>query len=122
MMVQAAAKKMSKTRKAGAKIVLVSSTLGYMSFVGYASYSPGKHALRGLADTLHSELMLYGIDVHIYFPATMYTPGFEEESKTKPQITRTIESTDEGVTPEQAAQALYKGANAIIYDRAYEAH
>ncbi|KJA26531.1 hypothetical protein HYPSUDRAFT_36242 [Hypholoma sublateritium FD-334 SS-4] len=105
----ASAKKMAKTHKAGAKIVLVSSTLGYMSFVGWASYSPGKHALRGLADALHSELMLYGIDVHIYFPATMYTPGFEEEGKTKPQITRTIESTDEGVTPEQAAQALYKG-------------
>lgn len=111
---QAAAKKMAKTHKAGAKIVLVSSTLGYMSFVGWASYSPGKHALRGLADALHSELMLYGIDVHIYFPATMYTPGFEEEGKTKPQITRTIESTDEGVTPEQAAQALYKGASVII--------
>ncbi|KAF9484789.1 oxidoreductase [Pholiota conissans] len=105
----AAAKKMAKEHKKGAKIVLVSSTLGYMSFVGWASYSPGKHALRGLADSLHSELMLYGIDVHIYFPATMYTPGFDEENKTKPDIVKRIESTDEGCTAEQAAQALYKG-------------
>ncbi|KAF8963279.1 oxidoreductase [Flammula alnicola] len=105
----AAARKMAKEQKKGAKIVLVSSTLGYMSFIGWASYSPGKHALRGLADTLHSELLLYGIDVHIYFPATMYTPGFDEENKTKPDIVRKIESTDEGVTADQAAQALYKG-------------
>ena len=30
------------------KIILVSSTLGFMSFVGYSSYSPAKHALRGM--------------------------------------------------------------------------
>jgi len=43
----AAAKKMARQKKKGSKIVLVSSTLGYMTFLGYASYSPGKHALRG---------------------------------------------------------------------------
>ncbi|KAG2104729.1 uncharacterized protein F5147DRAFT_775552 [Suillus discolor] len=86
----AAAKQMVRENKKG-KIVLVSSTLGYMSLVGYSSYSPAKHALRGLADSLHSELMMYGIDTHIFFPPTMYTPGFEEENKMKPAITRTIE-------------------------------
>ncbi|PPQ97052.1 hypothetical protein CVT26_001275 [Gymnopilus dilepis] len=105
----AAAKKMVRQQKKGAKIVLVSSTLGLMTFLGYASYSPPKHALRGLADTLQSEMMLYGIDVHIYFPATMYTPGYDEEEKSKPAITKKIESTDEGQTPEKAAQVLYKG-------------
>lgn len=104
----AAAKKMVRENKKG-KIVLVSSTLGYMSFIGYSSYSPAKHALRGLADSLHSELMLYGIDMHIFFPPTMYTPGFEEENKTKPAITRTIESADEGLTAEQAAAGLLSG-------------
>lgn len=39
----------------------------------------------------------------------MYTPGFDEENKTKPAITRKIESTDEGLTAEQAAQGLFKG-------------
>ncbi|KAL4072381.1 hypothetical protein V8B97DRAFT_1870391 [Scleroderma yunnanense] len=104
----AAAKEMAKQGKKG-KIVLVSSTLGYMSFVGYASYSPAKHALRGLAESLRSELLLYGIDVHIFFPPTMYTPGFDEENKTKPAITRKIESTDEGLTAEQAAAGLLAG-------------
>ncbi|KAG2340737.1 NAD(P)-binding protein [Suillus weaverae] len=104
----AAAKQMVRENKKG-KIVLVSSTLGYMSLIGYSSYSPAKHALRGLADSLHSELMLYGIDTHIFFPPTMYTPGFEEENKTKPAITRTIESADEGLTSDQAAAGLLAG-------------
>ncbi|KAJ8589599.1 NAD(P)-binding protein [Rhizopogon salebrosus TDB-379] len=104
----AAAKQMVRENKKG-KIILVSSTLGYMSFIGYSSYSPAKHALRGLADSLHSELMLYGIDTHIFFPPTMYTPGFEEENKTKPSITRKIESTDEGLTAPQAAAGLLAG-------------
>ncbi|KAH7927027.1 NAD(P)-binding protein [Leucogyrophana mollusca] len=104
----AAAKQMVRQGKKG-KIVLVSSTLGLMSFVGYSSYSPAKHALRGLAEALHSELMLYGIDTHIFFPPTMYTPGFNEENRTKPAVTRMIESTDKGLTPEQAASALLTG-------------
>lgn len=104
----AVAKEMARQNKKG-KIILVSSTLGYMSFVGYSSYAPAKHALRGLAESLRSELLLYGIDVHIFFPPTMYTPGFDEENKTKPSITRKIESTDEGLTAEQAAAGLLAG-------------
>ncbi|KAG6863748.1 hypothetical protein C0991_003500 [Blastosporella zonata] len=91
------------------KIVFVSSTLGYMSFLGWSSYSPAKHALRGLADTLQSELMLYGIDVHIFFPPTMFTPGYDIENQTKPSIVRETESTDDGLTADQAALAMFKG-------------
>ena len=122
----AAAKKMAKQKRKGAKIVMVSSTLGYISFLGWASYSPGKHALRGmlyclnmgewvqplvlgLADTLHSEMLLYGVDVHIFFPNTMYTDGYEEENKTKPSITKKIEEGDDGITADQAAAFLFKG-------------
>ncbi|KAI6039569.1 hypothetical protein EDC04DRAFT_3006968 [Pisolithus marmoratus] len=104
----ATAKEMTRQNEMG-KIILVSSTLGYMSFVGYCSYAPAKHALRGLAESLRSELLLYGIDVHIFFPPTMYTPGFDEENKTKPSITRKIESTDEGLTAERAAPGLLTG-------------
>ncbi|KAF9233101.1 hypothetical protein BU15DRAFT_54336 [Melanogaster broomeanus] len=39
----------------------------------------------------------------------MYTPGYDEENKTKPSITRKIEETDEGLTAEQAAEGLFKG-------------
>ncbi|KAF8897594.1 oxidoreductase [Infundibulicybe gibba] len=104
----AAAKRMARERSPG-KIIFVSSFLGYMSLVGYASYSPAKHALRGLAETLRSELLLYSISVHIFFPGTLYTPGYTEENKTKPKITLKIEETDDGMTAEKAAEGMLDG-------------
>jgi len=53
--------------------------------------------------------LLYGIDVHIFFPSTMYTPGYEEENKFKPKITLKIEEADDGLTPDLAALRLFKG-------------
>ncbi|KAI6154357.1 hypothetical protein EDD17DRAFT_1779913 [Pisolithus thermaeus] len=104
----AAAKEMARQNKKG-EIISVSSTLGYMFFVGYSSYAPTKHALRGTSCGISPlELLLYGIDIDI-FPPTMYTPGFDEENKTKPSITRKIESTDKGVIAEQAATGLLAG-------------
>jgi 3-dehydrosphinganine reductase len=102
---------MIKQRRKG-RLVFVSSTLGYMSIVGYTSYSPAKHALRGLADSLRSELLLYNISVHIFMPCTMFTPGYEEENKTKPKITLKIEEDDSGLTADQAAAAMLNGVSA----------
>ncbi|KAF9259167.1 oxidoreductase [Marasmius fiardii PR-910] len=101
-------KRIVREKKPG-KITFVSSVLGYMSFVGYSTYSPAKHALRGLAETLRSELILYNSTVHICFPATIFTSGYIEENKTKPPITLKIEETDGGQTPEQVADALFRG-------------
>ncbi|KAG9302232.1 hypothetical protein G9A89_008722 [Geosiphon pyriformis] len=91
------------------KIILISSVLGFVGFIGYSQYAPTKYAIRGLADCLRNELLLYDIGVHCYFPGTIMTPGFENENKTKPKITRIIEGEDDGSTPEQCAKALYKG-------------
>ncbi|KAI0326049.1 oxidoreductase [Cubamyces sp. BRFM 1775] len=91
------------------RIVFVSSVLAFFSIVGYSPYSPGKFALRGLAETLHSELKLYDISVHIAFPATIYTPGYEVENRTKPKVTLKIEESDSGDSPEIVATAILKG-------------
>ncbi|TFY82044.1 hypothetical protein EWM64_g1967 [Hericium alpestre] len=91
------------------KIVFVSSLLGMMTIPGYASYAPAKHALRGLADMLRMELLLYNIDVHIFFPPTMYGSALDEEKKTRPWITTKLEESDDALTPEQATAALLKG-------------
>ena len=63
----------------------------------------------GLAEGLRSELILYGINVHCFFPCTIYTPGYIEENKTKPKITLKIEEADAGLTPEQVAAGIFKG-------------
>lgn len=39
----------------------------------------------------------------------MFTPGYDEENKTKPAIVKKIEEGDDGVTPDQAAATLFKG-------------
>ena len=44
---QIAAKRMAETHTSG-KIVFVSSLLGYAGLIGYSTYCPGKHALRGV--------------------------------------------------------------------------
>ncbi|KAI0061609.1 oxidoreductase [Artomyces pyxidatus] len=102
------ARRMVAQRRKG-HITFVSSMLGLMTVPGYASYAPAKHALRGLADTLRCEFLLYGIDVHIFFPPTMFTRSYEEEGKTKPALTKRIEEADGGLTPDVAAAALFKG-------------
>ena len=53
--------------------------------------------------------MLYGIDVHIGFPCTIYSPGYEEENRLKPKITLKIEETDGGNVPEVTASVILNG-------------
>ncbi|EKC98662.1 oxidoreductase [Trichosporon asahii var. asahii CBS 8904] len=97
-----------KNRVSGT-LTFVSSFLGYTSFAGYSPYAPGKYALRGLADSLRSELQLYGIKVHLYMPAGILSPGYENEQKTKPAITKKIEEGDTPIAPEKAAGLLIRG-------------
>jgi len=85
-------------------IIFTSSVLAFYPIAGYNAYSPAKAAVRSLADGLRQECLLYDIDVHACFPATIYTPGFEEEQKTKPELTKILEGADEGQTPEQVAE------------------
>ncbi|KAH9951634.1 oxidoreductase [Amylocystis lapponica] len=108
----AAAKRMVRHHSKG-KIIFVSSVVGgYMSIAGWTPYSPGKFAIRGkecLAESLHSELMLYDIDVHICFPGSILTPGYEEENQLKPKIMLEIEESDPGAAPDQVASAIVQG-------------
>ncbi|KAL6309664.1 oxidoreductase [Sparassis latifolia] len=102
------------------KIVFVSSFLGYMSLVGYSTYSPGKFAIRGLAESLQSELMLYDVDVHICFPGTIRTPGFEEENKIKPKVTLKLEESDPGADPDVVAEGLLRGVQKGYFHITYD--
>jgi NAD(P)-dependent dehydrogenase (short-subunit alcohol dehydrogenase family) len=76
-------------RREGA-ICLVSSGICAGTFVGYASYSPTKFAVRAFADTLRNEVLGFNIHVCVSFPPDTLTPGFETEEKTKPAETTAI--------------------------------
>lgn len=75
----------------------------------------------GLAETLRQEMLLYSVDVHIYFPGTIHSPGYVEENRTKPPLLLELEATDEGLSPEKAAEGLYGGTRCLpcIYVVAY---
>jgi 3-dehydrosphinganine reductase len=95
-------------------IIFTSSFLAFLPILGYSPYSPAKAALRNLADTLAMETKLYEsthvpIRVHTIFPATIFTEGFENENKTKPDVTKKLEEDDGGQTPEEVARMAMKG-------------
>lgn len=90
-------------------IILISSTLALAGMVGYSSYAPTKWALRGLAECLRQELDPYGISIHIYYVATIDSPGFAKEQLTKPAITKAIEEGDlSDPSPRCRAETLLK--------------
>lgn len=95
------AQRMVEEGKKG-RIVFISSTVGLMGMVGYAQYSPTKYALRGLAECLNQEFLKDGITFHIYFVASIKTVGYENEQKTKPEITKLLEGKD--VSGDQSAE------------------
>jgi len=106
--VKAVVPNMQGNQTAG-RIVLVSSACGYIGFVGYTQYCATKYALRGFADALRNEMLMYGISVSIFYPGNMDTPGFELEEKTKPSETRKIEGSSKLVSAESAAASLMSG-------------
>lgn len=92
-------------------LILTSSVAGFYTTPGYAPYAPAKWALRGLAEALSQEVMLYpqNVKVHIVWPGTILSPGYEVETATKPEITTILEEADPKQTPEAVAAAAIKG-------------
>jgi 3-dehydrosphinganine reductase len=86
-------------------LIFTTSVLALFTIVGYGPYSPSKWAVRGLADTLSQEVLLYPqkVKVHVVYPGTILSPGFEIETQTKPEITKILESSDPQFTPEEMA-------------------
>jgi 3-dehydrosphinganine reductase len=90
-------------------ISFVSSMLGFMGIIGYATYAPSKYALVGIAEVLRHEIKPLGIDVSILYPPDTDTPGFEIENQTKPPETAMLSETAKLFTAEDVASAYIGG-------------
>ncbi|KAI2636479.1 NAD(P)-binding protein [Hypomontagnella submonticulosa] len=92
-------------------LVFTSSVLALFPVVGYGPYTPAKSALRGLADTLAQELEAYpqNVKVHVVYPASIASPGFDRENVTKPGVTKMLEEGDPVETPDAVAAAAIRG-------------
>lgn len=98
-----------KARKDGI-IVLTSSQAGLLGMYGFCAYTATKFALRGLAEVLSMETKHLGITVTLAMPADTDTPGFANELKTKPQITKEISGSGGLFKAEHVAERIMKDA------------
>ncbi|KAF6845484.1 short-chain dehydrogenase [Colletotrichum musicola] len=92
-------------------LVMTSSVVAFFTVAGYGPYASSKFAIRGLADTLSQELLLYpqNVKVHVVYPGTITSPGLENENLTKPQITHQLEELDPVQSPDEVATAAIRG-------------
>lgn len=101
-------------------LVYCSSVLAVFPFIGYSSYGPAKAAIRALADIVRQECIPYNITVTNILPGNMATEGFEEEEKTKPEITKKIEGPSDARDPDVVAKEviadLKRGRQMIFTD------
>ena len=96
-------------KKKEGHISFISSMMGYMGIIGYASYAPTKFALVGLAEVLRHELAPYNVSVSILYPPDTDTPGFERENETKPFETAALSETAKLYKPEVVARHYLDG-------------
>ena len=96
-------------RESKGQIAFVSSTVGFLAIMGYASYAPSKFALVGLAETLRNELSPYNIKISVLYPPDTDTPGFEIENRSKPPECAMISEGAKLMKPEDVAKMFVKG-------------
>ncbi|KAF4466190.1 3-ketodihydrosphingosine reductase tsc-10 [Fusarium albosuccineum] len=92
-------------------LILTSSVVAFYSPPGYGPYAPAKYAMRGMAETIAQEVLMYpqNVKVHVVFPGTIVSSSFIRENEIKPEITKIIEKDDPQQTPDQVAEKAIKG-------------
>ena len=90
-------------------VVTISSTAGLIGVFGYTAYGPAKFAVRGLTETLRSELAPYGIVVACAYPPDTRTPGFDAENALKPPETERISAAIKPREAVHVAKAIVAG-------------
>lgn len=109
-------------------IIFTASFLAIYGIAGYAPYNPSKAALRSISDSLSQEMNLYAaanpqrpsVQIHTIFPATIFTESSQLENQIKSDLTKMLEESDGGQTPQEVARksikALEKGQELITCD------
>lgn len=62
-------------------------------------------------------MILHNISIHLFMPAGIDTPGFVEEEKEKPAVTRKIEESDDQISAEKCAEYLIAGESLLHFLR-----
>lgn len=87
-------------------IVCISSAAALFGVFGYSAYTPTKYAVRGLCETLRTELAPHGIHVACVFPADVDTPLLAAEEPLKMPELRALSGKVRPIPPERVADAI----------------
>ncbi|OMO73697.1 Short-chain dehydrogenase/reductase SDR [Corchorus capsularis] len=90
-------------------IALMSSQAGQVGIYGYTAYSASKFGLRGLAEALQQEVISDNIHVSLIYPPDTDTPGFEQENKTRPELTKILAASSGSMKADKVAKIALKG-------------
>ena len=90
-------------------IVGVSSACALVGVYGYSAYGAAKFAVRGLLESVRTELVPVGVHVGIVYPPDVDTPMLAEENKHKPAETKAISGSIKPISAAQVATAIVTG-------------
>lgn len=90
-------------------IVGVSSAAGLVGVYGYSAYGAAKFAVRGLLESLRTELAPLGVHVGCAFPPDVDTPMLAEEEAFKPAETKAIAGAIKPLSADKVAAAILGG-------------
>ena len=96
-------------REHGGHIVTVSSVAGLVGVFGYSDYCAAKFGVIGFSEAVRQELAADGVKISVLCPPDTQTPGYEEESATKPEETRAIAGKAKILSAEAVADAMLRG-------------
>lgn len=92
-------------------IITLSSSAGFAPMIGRVAYSASKHALHGLFESLRLELMEKGVHVMMACPGTTATDLRKNAmAGDGSAVSIPVESTHKMSTPQEVAEAIYRGA------------
>ena len=90
-------------------IACISSFAGLMGVFGMAAYCPPKYAVRGLCETLRTELKPRGIHVASIYPTDVDTPGLAAEIPQHPPEQDAMQGKIKPMSPEIVVDAILDG-------------
>lgn len=90
-------------------IVGVASGAALVGLYGYSAYGAAKFAVRGLFESLRTELAPHWVHVGCVFPPDVDTPQLAEEAAFKPAETKALSGSIKPISAGQVADAIVAG-------------
>jgi 3-dehydrosphinganine reductase len=99
----------SMAERGAGSIVGIASAAALVGVYGYSAYGAAKFAVRGLLESLRTELVPHGVHVGCAFPPDVDTPMLAAEDAHKPPETKAIAGSIAPLSAARVAEAVVRG-------------